>query len=103
MLIDDEGRRLHERATRGETLAPAEQTDLQAWYARQDSEEAATLTRTASTTGPDTLREQVTAAARRLHVVSGRIELLTAENEGLRQEIAALQRQLTRPTVAPLP
>ena len=103
MLTDEEARQLHDRASRAEDLTPPEQVALEEWYVRQDSAEGATLTRAAPSGSPDMLQERVAAAARRLHVVSGKIEVLTAENQKLRQEIAALQRQLASKTIASLP
>lgn len=41
MVSDEIGMKLHDRATTGEALSPAEQAQLKAWYAAKDQAEAA--------------------------------------------------------------
>lgn len=91
-------RHLHDRATHGDTLTEAEQTSLAAWYERQDAEEAALL----GTSAPMTeaalrhLRGEVEAASARMLAATQEIQAQIAENERLRQEIAALTQRLAR-------
>lgn len=46
MESDKIGKRLHDRATRGEALSEEEQTQLEEWYAMQDRAEAEELSLT---------------------------------------------------------
>ncbi len=52
MVSDNVGQRLHDRATRGESLSSEEQAQLNEWYAEQDRAEAKML----GVTGAFTLR-----------------------------------------------
>ena len=47
MIPDEIGQKLHDRATRGETLTAEEQEQLRHWYAHHDQEEMAQLQRRA--------------------------------------------------------
>ena len=102
MSKDEFAQQLHDKATRGESLSAEEEALLQQWYARQDQEEGAMLTRTAPPESVAALQTQVDAALAQLLTVSQRIQALTAENEAVRRDIAALQRLLSqRSTVQP--
>lgn len=95
------GRQLHDRATRGEALTQAEQASLTAWYEHQDAEEGAMLASTAPVTEAALrrLREEVEAEAARVLTTTQRIQAQIAENEALRQEIAALTQRLAQSAV----
>ena len=100
MTTDDQARQLHDRATRGEALAPEERTLLDEWYAREDREEGALLSRNASTSqATEALRSQVDAALARLSTEAQRIQSLAARNDALRQEVAELHRRLAQKLV----
>jgi hypothetical protein len=102
MSADDLARQLHDRATRGEVLSADEQAQLDLWYARQDQEEAAALARAAPAPSVAEMQAQLDVAVAQLLTVTQRIQTLTAENEAVRREVAALQRQLTqKPTTQP--
>jgi len=94
MNPDELARQLHDQATRGALLTSAEQALLQEWYARQDEQESCLLTQAASPTMTP-MQAQVDAAIVQLGVITQRIQTLAAENEAVRQEVAALRRQLT--------
>ncbi len=96
MRGDDLALQLHDRATRGGALSAEEQALLDAWYARQDREEAAALAAADSSQSVAALQGQVDAAVAQLLTVTQRVQTLTAENEVVRQEIAALQRRLAQ-------
>ena len=86
---------LHDKATRGGTLTKAEQAELDAWYARQDAEEAAQLAVfSASSPALAALRAEVSAATRQLNEVAQRIQAQSDENEKLRQQNVALSERL---------
>ena len=88
----ERGPQLHDRATRGAVLSPDEQAELDAWYDAMDREEAAALVGSRDDESLVVLRAQVRASTRELRAVTKRIEELAAENERLRREIAASQR-----------
>jgi hypothetical protein len=96
MPTNEELQQLHDRATRGVPLTPDEQAALDAWYAEQDRREAEALAGAATSPALAELRVQVQAAATRLVADTQRLEALTAENDELRREIAALQQELLR-------
>jgi cell division septum initiation protein DivIVA len=95
---DASARQLHDRATRGDTLTEAERASLTAWYERQDAVEEAQIA--SSTPRAEAtlrhLRDEVEAASARMLMVTQDVQMLIAENEALRQEIAALTRRLAR-------
>lgn len=86
---------MHDKATRGGMLTEPEQAALEAWYARQDAEEAAQLA-VHSAPSPTLmgLRAEVSAATRQLSEVTERIQAQSDENERLRQQNAALSERL---------
>ena len=95
MITDNEGKVLHDKATRGEVLSDAEQAQLEQWYARQDLEESTMLKLAAPTETLTKLQEQVDSALAELLTVTQSIQELAAENEALRSELVVLRRQLT--------
>ncbi len=96
MASDDMGRRLHDRATRGETLSADEKAQLDRWYAEQDRAESDVLRVATAEKTVTALQAQVDAALAQLAAVTKRIQEIAAENEALRQETAALRRQLAQ-------
>lgn len=97
MSTQDRAPELHDRSTRGDVLSAEEQAELDRWHALQDQEENAALTTGAP---PDhaELRAQLDAATAQLVVATQRVQALAAENEQVRQEIAALERKLAQRT-----
>lgn len=95
MIPDEIGQRLHDRATRGQTLATEEQEQLWRWYADHDQEEAAQLNAAPVPSQLADLQAHVQQATAQVVVQAQRIESLTAENAQLRQEVASLQRLLS--------
>lgn len=98
MSRDHLGQQLHDRATRGEALSAEEQAQLEEWYAQHDREEAAALGSALSPQRNAQLQGQIDAAMAQLLTVTQRIQTLAAENEAVRQEVSALQQQLTQRT-----
>ena len=94
MSTDELAKQLHDKATCGIALSTAEQAKLEAWYAQQDTEENAILARTTPPQTLVTLQVQVDTAVAQLLTVTQRIQELVAQNDALRCDIAALQRQL---------
>ena len=94
MISDIIAKKLHDRLSRGETLAAEEQMQLQEWYTRQDSAESAMLGLATRETTVESLKAQVDATLTQLMTVTRRIQEVASENETLRREIAALRRQV---------
>jgi hypothetical protein len=94
MVPNEVGQRLHDRATRGEQLSEEERASLESWYAQQDAEEMAALVNTTPSEDVAALRKWAEEAVTQLQIAVRRTHTLLAENEKLRQEIAALRRQL---------
>lgn len=99
MIPDDIGQRLHDRATRGETLTIEEREQLQTWYARHDQEELQQLASAPIPRDLTELQTRVLQATAQVVSQAQRIQTLTAENAQLRQEIRTLQRLVSaKPT-----
>ncbi len=96
VVSDNAGKRLHDRATRGEKLSKEEQAQLEAWYAIQDRAEADELGLAGLMETVAALQVQIDSALTQLATVTRRIQELTEENQALRRENAALRRQLAQ-------
>jgi peptidoglycan hydrolase CwlO-like protein len=94
MIPDTHGRQLHDRATRGEALSVEERTQLEEWYAHHDRDEAHDLGLEKTQRRASDLQAQIDAALAQLTTLTKRIQEIAAENDALRQEIAALRRQV---------
>jgi len=90
---------LHVRSAKGEPLSNAEQQQLAAWYAAQEQAEKVTLQGVATADHSSTSQAQVDLLLAQIAATTARIKQLTDENALLRQEIAQLRRQLTKPTL----
>jgi len=95
MAADEIGQKLHDRATRREALTTEEQEQLRLWYAHLDQEETTQLSAAPVPTLLSDLESRVEQVTGQVVVQAQHIELLTAENSRLRQEIAILQRSLS--------
>ncbi len=91
-MTDDLGKDLHDRATRGESLLPEEQRQLEAWYAGQDAVEARDLSATGAQN--QSLEAQVRSTLGQIMRVTQQLQESIAENAALREEIATLRLQL---------
>src|SRR5437870_5093475 len=87
---------LHHRSALGELLTAEEHTALNAWYARNNAEEAELLSKAAEFNSNDELRAQLSAAMSQLAEVIRHIQETMAANERIRKDIAALQEQLAQ-------
>ncbi len=94
MISDDLGRRLHDQATRGEQLSPADQAQLAAWHAEQDRREAEALGLAKVADDTTLLQAQIDAATAQLSAISRRIQKTAAQNAALRREINVLRQRL---------
>lgn len=98
MLSNEDSQALHDRSTRGEALSAQEMTALEQWYGRSDGHESATFRRAPQSPTTVELEAEIATAVAGMQAVTQRIQALTADNAAVRQEIADLQRQLTRKT-----
>lgn len=100
MASDEPMNQLHDKATRDVRLSSDEQAQLDAWYAHQDAAESAILGQANPPPTLVALQAQVETAVAQLLTVTQRVRDLTLQNDALRLDIAALQRQLS-PVSAP--
>ncbi len=100
MEIDDElGRRLHDRATRGQPLSAAERAQLQSWYDKWDRIEMGQLGLTPEQMAAEEaqlaeLHAQVEAEETRVAELIESNWELDRQNEALRAEIESLRLHL---------
>lgn len=95
MSSDEKAKELHDRATRGESLTPEEQTQLNAWYDNQDQAEFQRLGLTGAAADNAVLHDQIKVALEQLATATAQIQKLVAENDALRRENLTLRRQLS--------
>jgi hypothetical protein len=95
MIPDEIGQKLHDRATRGDSLTAEERDQLRLWYAHHDQEEMAQLSAAPVPSRLADLQSRVQQVTAHVVVQAQHIEALTAENAQLRQEVASLQRLLS--------
>ena len=96
MSTDELAKQLHYKTTRGSALSATEQAQLDTWYVTQDKAESLVLAAIASPQTLASLQGQVDTAVAQLLTATQRIQELVAQNDVLRCDIAALQRQLAQ-------
>jgi hypothetical protein len=94
MTIDEKGKALHDKASKGEKLSHEEQRFLEEWYAKMDQEEAISLNMAKEAGFPENLKAQIEIALAQLVKLSSRIQQIALENDKLRNENEGLRRQL---------
>jgi hypothetical protein len=94
MTPNEVGKNLHDRATRGYTISPDEQRQLEAWYSRLDEEEGRALGLVSASPDLADLRKRVNLTLQGIVSVSKTIQEVQNENTALRREIVELQRRL---------
>lgn len=90
MINDEEGKALHDRASRGERLSDVELRQLEKWYAYRDRLELESIQLPTNHTVISSLQAQIGTALDELVKLTNRIQRLTAENKQLRKENAIL-------------
>ena len=95
MISNELGVQLHDRWTRGQLLTAEEQTQLELWYQQQDAQEAKQLNLVSTVVEISDLQAQIEMTLKQLATVIQRIQQITTENQGLRQEVSILRQQLT--------
>ena len=94
--------RLHDRATRGEVLSPAEQGELARWYAEIDQQQSQVLFCQDQPPALDPsdqdrlarLRQQVDELLTQLQITTQRLQQVSAQNQVLRNEISLLRTKV---------
>jgi hypothetical protein len=76
------GQKLHARSVNGDALSADERRVLEAWYAEQDAEEHALLSRSRNGDN-ESLRKQIADALSQISIVADRIRELDLKNEVL--------------------
>ena len=95
MISNEVGMKLHDRATRGESLDLEERSQLETWYISQDTQESEYLQATEDALpGVLQLKKQIDTALAHLASTTQRIQAIALENQALRDEILVLQQQL---------
>jgi hypothetical protein len=90
MISDEQGRLLHDKASRGRQMSEVEQQQLERWYAHQDGLEMEAIQLPANHTEISDLQSQIAAAFEQLVMLSKQIQKVAVENEQLRIENAVL-------------
>lgn len=100
MIPDEQGKQLHDRCTRGESLTAEEQRQLDDWYSAQDRAELDALSRVTGTPDLSELQSQVNRALTQLAATVEHVKALSEENEILRQEINRIRQQIAQKKIA---
>ena len=90
-MTENEYVKLHDRATRGESLTADEQQKLQKWYKAQDRAEDELINHGAAVQN-ESWRDELNAALNEITQTSGENEKIAAQNEILRLENEKLRR-----------
>ncbi len=94
MISDDMAKQLHDKATRDGTLSPAEEAQLDEWLRHQDRAESQLLAAKGDPARVEDLRTEVNGALEKVTAAAREAQRLSAENDTLRKEIAALRQRL---------
>lgn len=95
MLSDENGKTLHDRATRGKRLSPEEQKLLEKWYNEQDDAESQLLKSNDSIKDENILQKQIDTILIQIKSATDNIQRLTGENKLLKNDIKNLHNQLS--------
>lgn len=100
MISEDVGVRLHDRATRGQSLTAEERNLLTEWYRQLDEEEAQQFAEAQSASPSMDTQADIDNLLAQLALSAQRMRILAAENDRLRCEIDELHRQLAQKRTA---
>lgn len=92
MNLEEQAKQLHDRATRGETLSPAEQMVLQNWYDELDREEDLLINKNTNDSDVEGLREQLGELLTELARTASENERIARQNEIIRRENEKLRQ-----------
>ena len=92
MIVDDIGKELHIKATRGLVLSDGERRQLDSWYDQMDQEEFLSV-QVNDRTFYET-QQKIEATLIGFNETKATLRAVTGENERIKQEIAHLRRQL---------
>ncbi len=99
MISDEAAQQLHDRATRGEPLSAEERAILDAWYARQDAEEAEQLA-IGWLEQETSLRERMKDVLTRMTLLTQKMQEAIVESKQLQEELAALSKSSLEAEIA---
>ena len=94
MLTDEQAIKLHQCAALDEPLTAEEQAELEAWYAKQDEEEAKTLKLDEKDGELEEIRQKLRVSLNQLVVETQRLQQIEEENEALHREVTSLRQRL---------
>lgn len=94
MVNNEEGKGLHDRASKGKRLSEVELRQLEEWYAYQDHLELETIQMPNNDIVISDLQTQIAIALRQLVSLTDRIQRVAAKNEQLRKENTIFLKQL---------
>lgn len=92
MNLEEEAKKLHDRATRGEILSVEEQTALQNWYDEQDRAEDLLLNQNRTDSNSAISREQLNAKLSEISQAALDVERIARQNEIIRRENERLRQ-----------
>lgn len=95
MSAHKEVTQLHDKATRGLQLSTEEHAQLDAWYTEQDQQERTALATADASQRLAMLQTNISTVLAQILSATQRIQELSIQNQALRQEITALQHQLS--------
>ena len=87
---------LHDKVTRGATLSPKEQRELDAWYAAEDAAERDLLAASGVDPNLAELRAGIRSVMERVLVEAQHTQTLLMQNDLLQRQIDELKQQLVR-------
>ncbi len=98
MIPNERGQELHCRSVQNQPLTPEERTELEAWYAKMDADEAKILSVAPSSNVEQVveLRQKIDEMLSKISVAAERLRKLDRDNETLRQEIAVLEQRASQ-------
>ncbi|MCB0077128.1 MAG: hypothetical protein KDD73_06855 [Anaerolineales bacterium] len=95
MNIEEIGKRLHDKATRGESLSSEDHALLKRWYDRQDEEEMRLLDLNPDIEAEMALQDGIDSVLSRIKAVNDEINKLSDDNKIIKSGISKIQQQLT--------
>lgn len=94
MINDEEGKVLHDKASRGKQLSEVELWQLEEWYAYWDRLELESIQLPTNHTVISELQAQIEVVLEELGKLNNWIQKIAAKNEQLRKENAVLLRKV---------
>ncbi len=100
MISDEAGKKLHDRAARGETLSSEDHSRLKMWYKNQDDAESESLNLHTDMKSEMILQKEIDSVLSGIRAVNDEIDKLSNENKMLKNNIFEIQQRLADKTDA---